>query len=199
MASLLPSTDSAAAALALFAGFVGTTRLSDFRWSFISGYRASRPAPLRPRDHLPGRPADIPVLAHGGSRHARGLRPRRVDRHLACLACGRVAFRLGGTASALRTWAISRLNTLPACAPTDASPSPLRVPAHGLGPPWVASPSAYGSCIHSSMPVYPGAHPRRPRSHRIAPASRPAQGSSTPVFSPCFFRFASTSSKASKK
>ena len=113
-----------------------------------------------------GRQPDLPVLAHGGSTHARGLADRAESnsssRSRCCLCC----LPLGRTASALRTTLISRLNALPACAPADASPASLRVPTHGLGSPWVASPSAYGSFIRSSMPVYPGAlSPHAPLIH----------------------------------
>jgi hypothetical protein len=48
---------------------------------------------------------------------------------------------------------LSRLNTLPASSPADASPMPSRAPAHGSGPVWLAKPSPYDSCIRYSSPV----------------------------------------------
>src|SRR6516165_11092457 len=52
---------------------------------------------------------------------------------------------------------MSRLNTSPACAPVNASLPALRLRAHDSEPVWLARPSPYGSFIHTSTPVYPGA------------------------------------------
>src|SRR5215471_20558288 len=52
---------------------------------------------------------------------------------------------------------MSRLNTPPACAPVNASLPALRLKAHDSEPVWLARPSPYGSFIHTSTPVYPGA------------------------------------------
>src|SRR5215813_10528915 len=52
---------------------------------------------------------------------------------------------------------MSRLNTPPACAPVNASLPALRPQAHDSEPVWLARPSPYGSFIHTSTPVYPGA------------------------------------------
>ena len=52
-----------------------------------------------------------------------------------------------GTTSAPRMSEISRLNTWPTCSPVNASPAPLRAPAHDSGPAWLARPSLYGSLI----------------------------------------------------
>ena len=83
LGSLLSSTTSAADCSALFGGFAGTTRLSDFPRSCISGLRP-RPSPSGPpTDHADGRAPDLAVLAHGNSTHAQVLRPRRVRRRLA--------------------------------------------------------------------------------------------------------------------
>jgi len=57
------------------------------------------------------------------------------------------------TASALRSRVLSRLNTRPARPPVNASPSPLRAPAHDPGPVWVAGPSPYDSFIRNTPPV----------------------------------------------
>src|SRR5712692_9967608 len=52
---------------------------------------------------------------------------------------------------------ISQLNTLPACAPVNASIATLRSATHDSGPGWFATPFLYDSFIHYSTPVYPGA------------------------------------------
>src|SRR5438309_1420457 len=52
---------------------------------------------------------------------------------------------------------ISRLDTPPACTLVNASRPTLRLFAHDSGPVWLARPSPYGSFIHYSTPVYPGA------------------------------------------
>src|SRR6266567_8316021 len=71
------------AAVALFGGFAGTTKRSDFPRSCISGVppRCSLSGP--PSDQLDGRGWDLPVLAPGGSVHAMVLRPRGVHQRLA--------------------------------------------------------------------------------------------------------------------
>src|SRR5260370_35919414 len=82
-ANLLPSTTSATSSPALFGGFAGTTRLSDFPRSFISGVRPRPSLSGPPADQPAGRARDLPVLAHGGSVHAQGLCPRGVPQRLA--------------------------------------------------------------------------------------------------------------------
>src|SRR5215212_7193478 len=61
------------------------------------------------------------------------------------------------TESASRVRLLSRLNTLPALSPVNASPSPLRAPPHDSGSLWLARPLTYDSFIHYNLPVYPGA------------------------------------------
>ena len=53
---------------------------------------------------------------------------------------------------------ISQLNTLPACAPVNASMAALRLATHDSGSGRFATPFLYDSFIHYSTPVYPGAH-----------------------------------------
>lgn len=52
---------------------------------------------------------------------------------------------------------ISQLNTLPACAPVNASMAALRLATHDSGSGRFATPFLYDSFIHNSTPVYPGA------------------------------------------
>ena len=60
---------------------------------------------------------------------------------------------------------ISQLNTQPACAPVNASPTALQLPTHNSGSGWLATPFLCDSFIHilcdsfihNSTPVYPGA------------------------------------------
>jgi hypothetical protein len=80
------------------------------------------------------------------------LRPRRVARALA-MAHADVLPSATQTASAPGTSFLSRLNGWPACTPADASPTPSRMPAHGLGPMWFAIPSSSGTCTPYSLPV----------------------------------------------
>jgi hypothetical protein len=88
--------------------------------------------------------------------HAWGLRVRRVLRTLA-LPCPPVLpsalLNCVGTLVAI----ISQLDTQPACAPVNASRPILRLATHDSWSGWLARPFLYGSYIHYSMPVYPGA------------------------------------------
>ena len=52
---------------------------------------------------------------------------------------------------------ISQLNTLPACAPVNASMAASRLTTHDSGSGRFAKPFLYDSSIHYSTPVYPGA------------------------------------------
>jgi hypothetical protein len=57
---------------------------------------------------------------------------------------------------------ISELHIQPACAPVSPwrpSPASLRLPAHGSGSGWFATPFLCGSFTRDSKPVYPGASP----------------------------------------
>ena len=59
--------------------------------------------------------------------------------------------------SASRTEIISRLNTLPARTPVNASPNESLHSTHDSEPLWLARPSTCDSFIHYNLPVYPGA------------------------------------------
>jgi hypothetical protein len=48
---------------------------------------------------------------------------------------------------------ISQLNTLPACAPVNASMAASRLATHDSGSGWFATPFLYDSFIHDSTPV----------------------------------------------
>ena len=64
----------------------------------------------------------------------------------------RVAFRpLYSVGS--RNKFLPRLNGWPMHSPTDASPAPSRVPAHGSGPMRFATPSSQGTLTLYSLPV----------------------------------------------
>ena len=88
--------------------------------------------------------------------HARGLRLRGVRDRLAIAPDAVWPFVTWydvGTPDAI----ISQLNTLPTCAPVNASMVALRLATHDSGSGRVASPFLCDSCIHDSTPVYPGA------------------------------------------
>jgi hypothetical protein len=88
--------------------------------------------------------------------HAWGLRLRRVLQTLAlpCLpVLPSALLNCVGTLIAI----ISQLDTQPACAPVNASRPISRLATHDSGSGWLARPFLYGSLIHDSMPVYPGA------------------------------------------
>ena len=88
--------------------------------------------------------------------HAWGLRLRRVLQTLA-LPCPPMLpsalLNCVGTPVAI----ISQLDTQPACAHVNASRPVLRLATHDSGTGWLATPFLYGSLIHDSKPVYPGA------------------------------------------
>ena len=88
--------------------------------------------------------------------HARGLRLREVQRMLAIAhppVLPSAMLNDVGTPVAI----ISQLNTLPACAPINASMAALRLATHDSGSGRFATPFLYDSFIHNSTPVYPGA------------------------------------------
>ena len=88
--------------------------------------------------------------------HAWGLRLRRVLRVLALWhppVWPSALLNCVGTLVAI----ISQLDTQPACAPVNASRPVLRLTTHDSGSGWLATPFLYGSFIHDSTPVYPGA------------------------------------------
>ena len=89
--------------------------------------------------------------------HAWGLRLRRVLRMLAIAhpsVLPSATWHDVGTLIAI----ISQLNTLPACAPVNASMVALRLTTHDSGSGWVATPFLCDAFIHDSTPAYPGAH-----------------------------------------
>src|SRR4029077_4356766 len=121
---------------------------SQLLWqSLTSPDRASAAtAPHLPTaDRRPNR-ALRPIRRPPGSRtrsvHAcQVLRPRRVAQVLA-LALLDILPSTTQTASAPGISFLSRLNGWPARSPTDASPTSSRMPAHGSGPMWFATPSS---------------------------------------------------------
>jgi cell division inhibitor SulA len=88
--------------------------------------------------------------------HAWGLRLRRVLRVLAMAHPSMLpSAMLNGVGTPVAI--ISQLNTLPACAPVNASMAALRLATHDSGSGWLAMPFLCDSFIHYSTPVYPGA------------------------------------------
>ena len=89
--------------------------------------------------------------------HAWGLRLRRVrDRLALTLAAVSPSATWYGVSTPDEI--ISQLNTLPTCAPVNASVVASRLATHDSGSGWVATPFLCDSFIHDSTPVYPGAH-----------------------------------------
>ena len=80
---------------------------------------------------------------------------------------------------------------------TNASSAALRLPSHGSGPGWFATPSPYDSFIRYSKPVYPGAirssisRPHIPLPNASSATSRlPSHGSGPGWFAiPCLYDF----------
>src|ERR1017187_9781368 len=91
LASRLPSRPSAFSFLILFGSFVGTMHLLDSLPPCMKGLPLRVPLPAR-RLAVLGRWQGLPVLAHGVSLHAWGLRLRRIGRALAFFVHCRVAF-----------------------------------------------------------------------------------------------------------
>src|SRR4029077_17924817 len=77
----------------------------------------------------------------GSVRACQVLRPRQVAQVLALALLG-ILPSATQTASAPGISFLSRLNGWPARSPADASPTPSRMPAHGSGPMWIATPSS---------------------------------------------------------
>src|SRR5262245_26787839 len=66
------------------------------------------------------------------------------------------------TASAPRTSCLSQLDGWPMHSPTDASPVPSQVPAHGSGPMRFATPSPWRTLTTYSLPVSPAHTKQQP-------------------------------------
>ena len=110
---------------------------------------------------------------------ARVLRPRGVRKASRVNDALRCCLPPWGTASALRSKRLSRLNGRPARAPVNAPAMPLRTPQYDSGSVWFAIPSPYGSLIHYSSPAY----------RRFPPTLRPADSvcAATPPVSEALF------------
>jgi hypothetical protein len=156
----------------LFGNFVGTTGRSDSLRPYIGGLRPQT-SHRDPRRHRRGWSKGLPVLAHGASTHARGLDIDRARSRLTSrLTVRRILPSAPNTASAPGRISISRLNTRPACAPVNASDTPLQACPHDSGSSWVASPSMRGFFLRYTMPVYPGASPGQSFHRRDPPEDR---------------------------
>ena len=107
------------------------------------------------------RTQDLPVLEQGVSVHAQGLRPREARPHLAISmrSVWPSATSHGVGSSKVDSFAAQYL----ACTcPCQRFGSSSWSSPHDSGSAWVASPSPYGSFIHYTSPVYPGARDARP-------------------------------------
>jgi DNA polymerase V len=97
--------------------------------------------------------------------HARGLRLRGVFQVLALAHPSVLPSALlndVGTPVA----ELSQLNTLPACAPVNASTAASRLAMHDSGSGWLAGPFLYDSFIHNSTPVLSRRTQQAPRGRR---------------------------------
>ena len=152
---VLGSTGSAADRSALFVGLAATTTESDFSGSCIIGYDSSSsrcgPAEFARRSN-PRSPGSRAKSFHT----CQVLRPRRAGRALA-ITCPSISPSVNLTTSASGTFKLSRLNGWPMRSPTDASPSPSRMPTHGSGPMRIATPSLRWTHTTYSLPVSTGA------------------------------------------
>ena len=125
---------------------------SDFSRSFIGGYSSS-PSHRGPgcfHEHLADQESSrFPykkLLHMPGS----ATTPRRLGaRDTAPL---RVAFRSVDSVGS-RENILSRLDGWPMRSPADASPTSSRMPAHGSGPMWIATPSSQWTSTTYSLPV----------------------------------------------
>ncbi len=155
----LSSTDSATAFTpALFARFTGTMGPSDSLEPYMTGYGKRLPRPSLAGHNRQGRLQGLPVLVHGVSTHAQGLRLRGVQERLALHVAHDIAFPTSGQGRHAEVM-ISEFNGWPVYTPVNASPMVLPPSAHDSGPGWFAIPFLCGSFIRNSMPVYPGAFP----------------------------------------
>ncbi len=111
-----------------------------------------------PRAISQGQAWDLPVPVQRVSMRARGLRPRRARPSLALAGRTVLPSAFDDTVGTLKLNLLSRLNARPALPPVNASPAPLRSPAHDAGSMWLAGPSSYGTFIHYSLPVLPAHH-----------------------------------------
>jgi len=144
LASSLPSTFSAGPmGRPLFEGFVGTMKLSDSLHPSITvvplGFTVRTWQDLtRPDAGPPGFRTQC-FYACQRSPTPPGPSPPCQN------GVDSVAFRVFGARRHPRQAPISGLNTLPACSPVNASPTPLPMPAHDSGPVWLAGPSLSGT------------------------------------------------------
>lgn len=147
----LCSAHSAAAEAALFAGFFALMAECDFSGPCIIGYGSS-PSRCGPARYCGWSDPRSPGSRAKSVHTCQVLRPRRAGPALA-IARQTVLPSATRTASAPGTIKLTRLNGWPVCSPADASPTPSRPPAHGLGPMWIATPSSQWTCTTYSLPV----------------------------------------------
>ena len=128
----LPSTASAPGPRpGLFGRFPGTMSRSDFSGPFISGVRP-KPSRCGPEARPPGGP-EISRFPRRWFPDTHGVSDRAGPTRTSPWRCAPCGLPLFSTASAPRSFNISRLNTQLASAPVNASPAPSRVTPHELG------------------------------------------------------------------
>jgi hypothetical protein len=131
----------------LFLRYYGSVRLP------TSVHRCRAPLRFTARPSLFGQTGDLPVPMQKASRRAQGLRPRGANTLLALTKRIVLPSMQVDAVGAPVLNLFSRLNAWPAFFPVNASPVPLRTPAHDSGPMWLAKPSSYGTFIHCFLPV----------------------------------------------
>ena len=150
-----PPTPRADSRRPLFAGFAGTTGLSDFPPPCIAvvslcGFTARACAGAQVGCGTSRLPREVRACVDGASDPAGPGSLWRNERPGVAFGICKEPRRPGGAT-------ISGLDTQPARPPVNASPSPLRTPTHDSGPAWLAKPSPYGTLIHNTSPASAGA------------------------------------------
>jgi hypothetical protein len=152
----LPSAPSASGFPLLFGHFVGTARPSDFPSTCMLDFWIT-PFSNRPEHHCVSGVDGTSRFSLVKFPRMPGVFDRAEPDGCSHFAFAGVAFRILEQRRHSDFRPLSRLNTLPACSPVNASRAALRLPAHDSGPGWLATPYLYDSCIRDFTPVYPGA------------------------------------------
>src|SRR5882757_1460654 len=152
----LPSMPSASGFPLLFGHFVGTSRPSDFPSTCMLDFWITSFS-NRPVHNCVSGVDGTSRFSHVKFPCMLGVFDRAEPGGCSHFAFAGVAFRTLEQRRHSDFRPLSRLHTLPACSPVNASRAALRLPAHDSGPGWLATPYLYDSCIRDFTPVYPGA------------------------------------------